>query len=74
MPFWNHKRLFMNKKNYVNCIDEHLCNALLVELRTLETKCDWVIAELSEVKKDCLVAFRHRLSCQFDRTFCIGDA
>ena len=51
MPFWNHKRLFMNKKNYVNCIDEHLCNALLVELRTLETKCDRVIVELSEVKK-----------------------
>ena len=72
MPFWNHKRLFMNKKNYVNCIDEHLCNALLVELRTLETKCDRVIAELSEVKKK--IAFRHRLSCQFDRTFCIGDA
>lgn len=41
----------MNRKNSANSINRHLCNVLLCELRTLETKCDRITAEVAEVKK-----------------------
>lgn len=41
----------MNKKNSANSINKHLCNVLLSELRTLETKCDRIMIEVSEVKE-----------------------
>ena len=41
----------MNKKNSIHCINRHLYNVLLSELRTLETKCNRITAEVSEVKK-----------------------
>lgn len=46
----------MNKKNSIHCINRHLYNVLLSELRTLETKCNRITAEVSEVKNDCLIA------------------
>ena len=41
----------MNRKNSIHCINRHLYNVLLSELRTLETKCNRITAEVSEVKK-----------------------
>ena len=41
----------MSKKNSTYCINRHLCSILLSELRTLETKCDRITAEVSEVKE-----------------------
>lgn len=40
----------MNRKNSANSINRYLCNVLLSELRTLETKCDRIAAEVAEVK------------------------
>ena len=42
---------FMNRENSIHCINRHLYNVLLSELRTLETKCNRITAEVSEVKK-----------------------
>lgn len=41
----------MNRKNNANCINKRLCNVLLSELRTLETKCDRITFEVSAVKE-----------------------
>lgn len=41
----------MKEKNSEKCLNRHLCRILLSELRTLETKCNRITAEVSEVKK-----------------------
>ena len=41
----------MNKKNNTYCVNRYLCSNLLSKLQILETKCDQITIELSEVKK-----------------------
>lgn len=41
----------MNKKNSTYCANHLLCANLLSELQKIETKCDRITVELSEVKK-----------------------
>lgn len=41
----------MNKRNNTYCVNRLLCGNLLSKLRELETKCDRIIVELSEVRK-----------------------